>query len=140
MVCKIHKGSGGATLASGYVDIVLPIHYSVFAFKFLYTTTNRTLVDVAFEYCTSLKKLPIFLNLVFEILKKFSSDLIRDCPYMPTKRFGIENFPVDTLNVLLSTFNFQVGNYMAVTRISDRKNKTIFFLTAQASLSRRRKG
>ena len=134
----MHKDSKGSNLATGIVDLMSPVNFGNLSFQFIYTSADRKIFDVNFEYCSSYGSLPPLVHLIFEVMKKYSNDLIHACPYAPQKRLGVENAPVDALSPLLTVMNFQLGDYKTVTAIRDRKGKLIFYINVYLSLSRKR--
>lgn len=139
IVCKVHRNSAGSLLLTAHASLMIPADYIQIHVIFAYTNTNKTLVDLSFEYCSSFKKLPLFMSLALEVMKGFSNDLIKSCPYEPKKHIGVENLPIDNFGIMLPVFNFQLGNYKVFVEFKDRKNQTMFYCTVLATLARRRK-
>lgn len=137
IICKFHKNSKGTTLMSTIADLLIPVRYIDIQINVTYQN-DKEVINNRFEYCSTYNNLPIFVSILFGTLKQFSNDLIHPCPYKPKKQLGVENFPIDTMSIMFSTFNPVLGNYKISIHIYDKKGKLIFFMIVHSSLSRKR--
>lgn len=103
-----------------------------------YVNLNNTFIDYKFELCSTLKNIPMLVNIVFELIKGYSNNFIHECPYYPGKRIEVENFPIDSLSLLFSAFNHQIGNYKTFFVIRDKNDMLIFYAIFYVSISRKR--
>jgi len=136
-VCKFNKSSKGSTFVTSYADLLLPVRYADMHINVTYQS-DKKFVDIHFEYCSSYNNLPPYASILFGVVKTFSKDLIQPCPYVPRKRLGVENFPVDSLSIFLTAYKPNLGNYKTSIYLYDRKGKLINFYIFYSSLSRKR--
>ena len=117
---------------------MIPVTYAFFQYNVTYTSTGKTIANYSFEYCSSIKNIPPLANILLELIKSYSHDLFHECPYPPTKRMGVENFPVDSLSVFLSAFNHQRGDYKTIAQVNDKNRKLIFYAIFHTNVSAKR--
>lgn len=139
VTCKLYKNSKGLQMMTGYVDIIKAVTYADVYFKQVHMASGRTIINLSFEYCSSYKNLPMFANMLFELIKQ-RSNMIHECPFHPQKRLGLENFQIDTFEVFLSVINLQMGNYNTTIDLRDKNGNQIIFINILSSLSRKRSG
>ena len=71
--------------------------------------------------------MPTFIKLLVSLIEKSSTNLIHECPYLPTKEIGIKNFIVNS-NLLpaVAFFGIKSGEYLATLTFVDKKKELVF--------------
>lgn len=135
IVCTIHRqervqSRRDSSRISIYADIIVPVNYVDLSYSLVHRTSNKVLLNVSFEFCHARKNLPLIVNLLLEIFKAASQNLVHDCPYEPIKKFGIFNFSVADFEPLNNILKFKRGDYGSFLQMRDRKGNNIFYNTA----------
>ncbi|KAL7023376.1 hypothetical protein ACKWTF_012575 [Chironomus riparius] len=135
IVCKLSKIKGGENVLTLHVDVVRNINYFDFNFGILHKSSNKLMINTTFEYCSSYNNLNPFIKAMFSFVNTIEKDLFHECPYLPTKKIGVENLPFDGLVPLLSIANFQRGDYKMWVTVRDRNDKLINFINILMAVS-----
>ena len=136
--CKIHSNKVGSLLFSGAADVVVPITSINIDFMIIYRSLNKTMMNITFDYCSSYNNLPPYIHIIFNIYKKYSKDLIHECPYAPKRRIGIENLPLEVFTRVFAVANFQRGDYKIEIDVRDNKKKVIIHADNYFTVSQRK--
>lgn len=136
--CKIHSSKKGSLLFSGGGDVIIPITSISINFMIIYRSLNKIMMNVTFDYCSSYEHIPPYVRIIFEIYKKYSSNLIHECPYEPKKRVSIENLPLEIFTTVFAVANFQKGDYKTVIDVRDNKEQSIIHVNSFMSISQKK--
>ncbi|KAL7023377.1 hypothetical protein ACKWTF_012576 [Chironomus riparius] len=136
--CKIHSNKIGSMFFSGVADLVVPISSININFMVIYRSLNKTMMNITFDYCGSYNNLPPYIHIIFNIYKKYSNNLIHECPYAPKKRIGLENLPLDVLSKVFAVVNFQRGDYKAVIDVRDDNENLIIHVDNYLTVSQKK--
>ncbi|CAG9807527.1 unnamed protein product [Chironomus riparius] len=120
IVCKLSKNKVGDNALSVYADIAKNINYVDLNFGILHKSSNKLMINTSFEYCSSYNNMNPFVKAILSFVNNFEKDLFHECPYLPKKKMGIENFPFETMLPMLSIANFQRGDYKMWTYLRDK--------------------
>lgn len=141
IVCITRTVNKGIYSFTSLMDIVRPITYAIVDYKLIYVPSNKVLFNYSFEYCKSFEKLPPLVNFVANYINTNVGDNIHACPYLPQKRYGIENLLIDANAPIFAIAKFQRGEYFSYLHVNDKdgnligKQDATFLLT----ISHRRK-
>lgn len=136
--CKIHNSKKGSLLFSGGGDVIVPITSININFMIIYRSLNKTMMNVTFDYCGSYEHIPPYVRIIFEIYKKYSNNLIHECPYESQKHVGIENLPLEIFARVFAVANFQKGDYKATINVRDINDKLIIQVNSYMSISQKK--
>ena len=136
--CKIDSQKKGSAVLSAVADLILPVTSVSINFLMIYRSLNKIMMNVTFDYCSSFNNLPPYIRIIFDMYKKYSKDLVHECPYEPKKRLGIENLPLEVHTAILAVVNFQRGDYKSILDIRDKKGKLIVYFNCYLSVSQKK--
>lgn len=136
--CKLYNIKKGSIGLTAYADLILPLTSVTINFSIIFRSMNRVMMNTTFEYCGSFGNLPPYVHIIFALYKQYSKNLIHECPYSPTKRLGIESFPLNSHSAVMTVVNFQRGDYKSVLEMRDKKGRLIVFVHCYLSVSPKR--
>jgi len=132
IVCQLHKVENGSTGVTIHGDLRIPVNNMFINFQLFHKTSDRQLFNISFDYCSFYNNLPPFIDVIFDSLREFSSNLIHACPYSPQNELGVKNLPASQIGTdLLSKFQvlfiIRRGEYSSSTFVTDKKGRLIFY-------------
>jgi hypothetical protein len=137
-ICGIQNIKNGSYAINAYVDLIQPFNYANITLTVTFRSSNKVMFDTTFEYCSSYGHLPPFVAAVFAIIEKNSKNLIHQCPYIPAKKIGVQNFILEYTSPILTVVNFQRGDYKALFFMRDKKNNLIFYFHSFISINQKK--
>lgn len=139
-VCRINNHKNGSNSITAYGDLVIPINYVDFSYILIHRSSGTVIFNITFEYCSSQKNIPPYVNHLFDIFKKNSNNLIHPCPYEPQKKLGIDNFPFEANNIVMTLIRFKPGEYVRTYMGKDKGGKLVFYVRCFSSMGNKKKG
>jgi len=118
-------------------DFVTKVNYMDVDYK-LIQLPNKILLNYTFEYCSSYDNLPPFVSVILKIFSTFSPGFIHPCPYLPMKKVGVENLPVEMIDGILMFVNFKRGSYVSSFDIRDKNGEFITYSHNYFTVSQKR--
>lgn len=125
-------------MVSAYADLVRPLTYIDFNYKLVQKSINRVLYNITFEFCSSYKDLPPYMNFILNAFKKYSNNLIHACPYKPENGIGIVNYPMEANIAFMMVMNYPLGDYLNSYYGKDKQGNLIFYIKTYSTLSQTR--
>lgn len=133
--CRINNEKRGSYSITFCFALNKQITYMDYTFMLIHRTSEKVLFNVTFDYCKSYKYPPPFVNLLFDIFKKYTDTLLHACPYEPIKRMGIESIPFESQGPVMAFLSFKVGDYHVHFSGADKKGRSIFFMNLFFTMS-----
>jgi len=138
-VCSINNDRNESFSVTAYADLIIPLNYVELHYIFMHRTTNKVVLNVTFDYCSSFGNAHPFVQLILNTLKKYSKNLIHRCPYSPQTRIGVEKWPFDANIPVMALIQHQKGDYKITFNAKDRHGKLIFYVHIYAWVAQKKK-
>ena len=138
-VCGISNDRNESFAITAYADLILSINFLELHYILLHKTTNKVVLNVTFEYCSSFGNAHPFVQLILNTFKKYSNNLIHRCPYVPQKRIGLEKWPFDANVPIMALIQHQKGDYKITFDCRDKQGKLIFFVHTHAWVAQKKR-
>ncbi|KAL7025791.1 hypothetical protein ACKWTF_013634 [Chironomus riparius] len=88
---------------------------------------QSVILNITVEFCSSFSNMPPIVKLILSLIEKSASNLIHECPYLPSKEVGIQNFIVNSNLLQVVVFlGIQSGEFLATITITDKKGDLVF--------------
>ena len=126
-----------------YGDLLVEIDYMVLSFEALHKNSEKVFVNATGDYCKYFGKFAPVVQLVIGLINVYQSNLFHKCPYVPRKKIGLLDLPVDEivnnlLNFYPNFFKVRPGEYTGAFNSIDRNGKTIFRFKGYVSVSHKK--
>ena len=126
-VCELNSNKNGSFSVTAYADLVRPLNYIDFSYILVHRTSNNTVFNTSFEYCSSNGNLHPFLQFFLGLLKTFAKDLIHPCPYKPANKIGIDKWFFEGSGPAVPLIQQRKGDYKASLNCKDKEGSLIFY-------------